>query len=106
MKASYHDSSSIIVAPAQIESKLESSLSIIVAQVQVDSKLESGLSCFSVESWNQAPATPISISRFQYIASAKCPYRVAGKASALSAGSDIPNSAYSMGFNLHHHTES
>ena len=34
------------------------------------------------------------IGRFRYIAWVKCPYRVAGKASALGAGSDIPKSAY------------
>jgi hypothetical protein len=34
------------------------------------------------------------IGRFQYIASVKCPYRVAGKASALGAGSDIPKPDY------------
>ena len=40
-------------------------------------------------------SSPSTIGRFRYIAWVKCPYRVAGKASALSAGSDIPKSAYS-----------
>ena len=34
------------------------------------------------------------VGRFRFIAWVKCPYRVAGKASALGAGSDIPKSAF------------
>jgi hypothetical protein len=37
---------------------------------------------------------PTRIGRFWYIAGVKCPYRVAGKASALGAGSEIPKSAH------------
>jgi hypothetical protein len=36
----------------------------------------------------------LAICRFRYIAWVTCPYRVAGKASALGAGSDIPKPAY------------
>ena len=37
---------------------------------------------------------PTEIGRFRYLACVKRPYRVVGKASALSAGSDLPKSAY------------
>ena len=36
-----------------------------------------------------------AIGRYRYIIWVKCPYRVAGKASALGAGNDVPESAYS-----------